>query len=106
MGVVDLLRKRRARALKLPRDHPAFGMPIGNDEADLFRVTVQPDHPRTELPFISIASEFWRGLVDLGALWRDVGASAGRADVFRCWASNPGSRDWHGVDHGTHAFVS
>ena len=34
MGIVGLLRKRRAKALKLPSSDPAFGLPIGNDEAE------------------------------------------------------------------------
>lgn len=44
-------------------------------------MTVLPSHPRTELPFISIAAEFWRGLVELGGVWVDAGGSAVRPDV-------------------------
>ena len=80
-GIVDLLRKRRKRALALSPADAAFGTPVGNDEADLFRMTVLPSHPRTELPFFSIAAEMWRGLVDLGSVWLEIGASAGRDDV-------------------------
>ena len=34
-GLVAVLRRIRAKALTLPTDHPAHGMPAGNDEADL-----------------------------------------------------------------------
>ena len=34
-GLVAVLRRIRAKALTLPKDHPAHGMPAGNDEADL-----------------------------------------------------------------------
>ena len=39
-------------------------MPFGNDEADMFFGTVVGYN--TELPFISIAAEMWRGLRDCG----------------------------------------
>jgi|EP01044_Picomonas_judraskeda_P005929 hypothetical protein len=51
-------------------------MPIGHDEADLF-VTWAAENPSgnhtTELPFYSIAAEFWRGQVDLGSVWVEIG---------------------------------
>ena len=47
-------------------------LPIGNDEADMFFGTVVGY--RTELPFISIAAEMWRGLRDCGAALAAVAA--------------------------------
>lgn len=34
-GLVAVLRRIRAKSLSLPKEHPAYGMPAGNDEADL-----------------------------------------------------------------------
>jgi hypothetical protein len=79
---VTLLRGRRAQARQ--RAPPLTGMPIGHDEADLF-VTWAGQYASgnhtTELPFFSIATEFWRGLVDLGAAWQEIGQAAGNATV-------------------------
>jgi len=42
----EILRKRRAKALELPKSHPAYGCPAGNDEADLWhRTTGATSHP-------------------------------------------------------------
>ena len=84
-GIVELLDGRRQRALAAhPVGDPLRGMPIGHDEADLF-VTWAAENPSgnhtTELPFFSIASEYWRGLVDLGAAWKELGGVAGNATV-------------------------
>jgi hypothetical protein len=61
-GIIMLLRGRRAQTAASPG--PLKGMPIGHDEADLF-VTWAEENPSgnhsTELPFYSIAAEFWRG---------------------------------------------
>jgi hypothetical protein len=77
-GIVALLSGRRQQALDShPAGSPLRGMPIGHDEADLF-VTWAAENPTgnhsTELPFFSIGSEFWRGLIDLGAAWTEIGA--------------------------------
>ena len=57
---------------------PLKGMPIGHDEADLF-VTWSQENPSgnhtTELPFFSIAAEYWRGLEDLGTAWEEIVSS-------------------------------
>eukprot|EP01051_Picozoa_sp_SAG22_P007445 SAG22_NODE_525_length_9470_cov_21.475936_1_plen_658_part_00 len=77
-GIVVLLTGRRDRALAAfpATTDPRHGMAAGHDEADLF-VTwannyVSGNHT-TELPFYSISAEFYRGLVDLGAAWEEIG---------------------------------
>ncbi len=35
-GIIEMLNKRRARALLLPKSDYAHGMPTGNDEADVY----------------------------------------------------------------------
>lgn len=66
-GVGGMLLDRRNRALgAFPANDSRHGMPTGNDEADLFWTTIK-GHPDTELPYISIAAEMWRGLRDCGA---------------------------------------
>ena len=74
-GIVTMLNGRRSQSQMQPPG-PARGMPVGHDEADLF-VTWAQENPSgnhtTELPFYSIAAEFWRGLVDLGNVWVDIG---------------------------------
>ena len=66
-GAIDILRKRRAKGLLLPATHPAHGLPFGNDEADLWhRTTELPDGQRTEMPFLSIGSEMYRGFLEFG----------------------------------------
>jgi hypothetical protein len=66
-------------------------MPTGNDEADLFITTVGggSDQPSTQLPFISIAAEMWRGFRDLAAALESAAAvfpshprSAGTAHYY------------------------
>jgi hypothetical protein len=53
-----------AKAAGYPPSDSRYGMPNGNDEADMFFGTVVGYN--TELPFISIAAEMWRGLRDCG----------------------------------------
>jgi hypothetical protein len=73
-GVAGILRKRRAKAQTLPKMHPAYGCPFGNDEADLWhRTTEMAGGQRTELPFLSIASEMYRGFNDLGEVLEALG---------------------------------
>ena len=66
-GAMGILRKRRAKGLRLPKAHPAHGLPFGNDEADLWhRTTERVGGQQTELPYLSIAAEMYRGFHDLG----------------------------------------
>jgi hypothetical protein len=53
-----------AKAAGYPPSDSRYAMPTGNDEADMFFGTVVGYN--TELPFISIAAEMWRGLRDCG----------------------------------------
>eukprot|EP00755_Sulcionema_specki_P031015 Sspe_Gene.95724::Locus_68023_Transcript_1_1_Confidence_1.000_Length_2639::g.95724::m.95724 len=79
-GLYLLLKARReqARARYVASD-PRYGMPVGNDEADLFTNTVSG--MKTELPFYSIATEMWRGVRDLGGVFVDVGRRENRSDI-------------------------
>ena len=52
-----------------------YGMPTGNDEADLAWDTITGK--ATELPFISIAAEMWRGFRDCGEALTAVGRATG-----------------------------
>ena len=64
-GIGWLLNQRRDAALRnYPPTDSRYGMPTGNDEADLFWQTVSlgPKGNSTEMPFISIAAEMWRGV--------------------------------------------
>jgi hypothetical protein len=63
-AIVGLLLKRRAIGLALLPSAEAYGMLTGNDEADLYGETIA--NPNTELPFMSITAEAWRGFRDLG----------------------------------------
>ena len=88
-GLVAVLRRIRAKALTLPKDHAAYGMPAGNDEADLGGSSIEcgtlygeaPGDCQTELPYISVAAEMARGFGELGAVWVEIGTAAGRSDV-------------------------
>ena len=88
-GLVAVLRRIRTKALTLPKDHAAYGLPAGNDEADLGGSSIEcgttfgetPGDCQTELPFISIAAEMVRGFAELGAVWVEIGTAAGRSDV-------------------------
>ena len=78
-GVAGMLAGRRAAALAAFPDpaHPRHGMPTGNDEADMFFDSVQGR--KTELPYISIAAEMWRGFRDLGSALTAAAAGNGSA---------------------------
>ena len=64
-------RHAAARAAFAPED-PRYGMPTGNDEADLWWCSA--DGGRTELSYISIAAEAWRGMRDGGAALHTLSA--------------------------------
>lgn len=76
-GIVWMLRQRRASALATwPTNDSRYGMPTGNDEADLFWTTVGHRTNATELPFISIAAEMWRGFRDCGEVLSIIGTNS------------------------------
>lgn len=78
-AVVGLLLRRREAALRLPADHPARGLPAGRHEADISFDTPTLAHEDYERPYLSNAAGVWRGLRDLGQVWRQVGVRAGDA---------------------------
>lgn len=96
-GIIGMLRKRRARALLLPKSDYGYGMPTGNDEADEgvttfncavdFGGTLSPklDYPNgacvTELPYVPIVAEMVRGFTELGEVYVKLGKSSGHADM-------------------------
>jgi hypothetical protein len=82
-GAIDILRKRRAKGLLLTATHPAYGLPFGNDEADLWhRTTELPGGERTELPFLSIGSEMYRGFLEFGKALCVLGERYSHADAI------------------------
>ena len=73
-GIAENLCSRRQMALEqFPVGDPRHGMPAGDDEADTFIFAILLD-AKTELPFISIAAEMWRGFRDLGSAISDIAA--------------------------------
>eukprot|EP00440_Ansanella_granifera_P019137 gb/GFBE01020791.1/.p1 GENE.gb/GFBE01020791.1/~~gb/GFBE01020791.1/.p1 ORF type:complete len:845 (+),score=132.62 gb/GFBE01020791.1/:1-2535(+) len=86
-GVRWLLAKRRDAALAAhPQNDSRHGMPTGNDEADLWWRTVK-NGVGTELPFISIAAEMWRGFRDCGEVLARIAERTKRQDVGRVAAA-------------------
>eukprot|EP01061_Rhynchopus_euleeides_P017949 TRINITY_DN29726_c0_g1_i2.p1 TRINITY_DN29726_c0_g1~~TRINITY_DN29726_c0_g1_i2.p1 ORF type:complete len:817 (+),score=278.40 TRINITY_DN29726_c0_g1_i2:64-2514(+) len=70
-GICELLRERINMSRKAyPTSSPMYGMPTGNDEADLWKdyIEMGAAQGKTELPFYSIASETVRGFSDFGAV--------------------------------------
>ena len=68
-GIAWMLIRRRNDSLKYNATDPRRGMPTGNDEADqVFWTTgdLTGKPADTELPYISIAAEMWRGFRDCG----------------------------------------
>ena len=72
-AVFGLLMKRRAAALELPSIDRAFGCLTGDDEADLYGTAIDPKY-KTEMAFMSITAEAWRGFRDLGRAMTALGA--------------------------------
>ncbi|KAJ9461586.1 hypothetical protein DIPPA_19917 [Diplonema papillatum] len=72
-GIAQLLLSRVRKARTLPQSDAKYGMPIGNDEADLFREDVGPAAGKTELPFYSIALATIRGFMELGSVLVETG---------------------------------
>ena len=91
-GIAEHLYHRRQMALEQypAADDPRHGMPTGNDEADMFIYSVLLD-AKTELAFISIAAEMWRGFRDLGDAIASIVAAHSTATSSRTSASVHGS---------------
>lgn len=92
MGRVYMLLARRREAQKLPKDAQAYGMLTGDANEDLgaSEITCGTTFPdsieamgdcQTELPYISITAEAWRGFKELGPIFQQLGKTAGRQDV-------------------------
>ena len=88
LGTVELLRRKWHASREGDASAAAFGIIRANDEADSFvhSVTmnctgVSGDVCPTELPFFSTSAEFLRGGIDIGEVFRDLGAAAGRPDL-------------------------
>ena len=78
-GSVNMLMSRYQNALKLPSNDSAYGIITGNDEADLWRVTIGGGH--TEYPFYSISAETIRAFNDLGSVLIDIGKEKSKPDL-------------------------
>lgn len=92
MGRVYMLLARRHEAQKLPKNAQAYGMLTGDANEDLGAAAIScgTTHPesvaamgdcQTELPFISITAEAWRGFSELGPVFEEIGAKQGRGDI-------------------------
>jgi len=70
---------RRSLSLSYSPHDPRYGIPLGDAEADNFAAV--RDHSREPLHFLSSAAEMYRAFTEAGAVWLDIGKSAGRSDV-------------------------
>ena len=98
MGRVYMLLARRRQAQKLPKEDRAYGMLTGDANEDLGANEItcgagksslaEMGDCQTELPYLSITAEAWRGFKELGPVFVEIGArslcSSQRAseDVF------------------------
>ena len=78
-GSVNMLMSRYEDALKLPGNDSAHGIITGNDEADLWRVTIHGGH--TEYPFYSMSAETIRAFNDLGSVLIDIGKERSKPEL-------------------------
>ena len=67
-----MLLSRRRRAQKRPKTDPSYGMIRGEDESD--EMFSGWSEANTELPHFSFSLEAWRGFVELGPVWQELGA--------------------------------
>jgi hypothetical protein len=77
-GVTKLLLYMRAKARKLPKSDPAYGMIAGWSEAD---ACLDPDPPRYMQPYFSNSTEAARGFRDLGRVWERIGTRTGNTEL-------------------------
>ena len=120
-GRIGLLMERRRAAQTLPKDAQAFGMLTGNANEDLgtteitcgttYQSLEAMDHAdcQTELPWISISAEVWRGFHEAGPVFSELGRKLGRGDMAAAGAlmnaeAPPLLADLHtSLDRGRHA---
>ena len=70
--ISDMLLSRRRIAQALPRTDPSYGLIRGEDESDeMFSAWSQAT---SELPHFSFSFEAWRGFLEIGHVWAEVGA--------------------------------
>jgi hypothetical protein len=81
-AIAQLLLRRRDLALALPAADPAYGCLTGDDEADLYGTAIDPKY-KTEMAFISITAEAWRGFRDLGRAMSAIGAARADTEISR-----------------------
>ena len=93
MGRAYMLLARRRAAQQLPKAAQDYGMLRGDANEDLGATeitcgTTYPDGKggphgdcQTELPYISITPEAWRGFRELGPVLVEIGTAANRPDV-------------------------
>jgi hypothetical protein len=77
-AVTNLLLSMREKALKLPPDHPAYGMLAGWSEADSWS---DPDDARYMQPYFSNSTEAERGFRDLGRVWEQIGRQSSKPEL-------------------------
>jgi hypothetical protein len=78
IDIQQMLMSRRRQAQQLPKSDPSYGMIRGDDESDeIFGWRVST----SELPHFSFSLEFVRGALELGPVWQEIGAAAGRPDI-------------------------
>lgn len=78
-AITRILLDRRRRGLRLSPDDPGFGLIAGRHEADISFDSGSLGKYDYERPYFSNTAEGWRGLRDLGRMWKTIGtAGAGR----------------------------
>lgn len=77
-AITNMLLGLRAKALKLPKDDPAYGMLSGWSEAD---AVLESDPQRYMQPYFSNSTEAVRGFRDLGRVWEKAGRARGDAEL-------------------------
>ena len=81
-GAATLLHKRRELSLSAwPTTDSRYGMPTGIDETDMWWASTANNG--TEVAFVSIATEMWRGFVEMGVVLAEIAntTSAGPSTV-------------------------
>lgn len=95
--MVSQMYTMRNKGLALPKTHPAYGMPVGNDLDDTtgtsitcgttyyekgnFDTESRAKDCTASYPFVSIAAEMERAFRDLGAVWVEMGKAHGRPEI-------------------------